>query len=1260
MEGRVMVWHNGSFGRVCPDGFGQEEAHVVCRQLGFNNDGGDPDINVDFGKGSGPILVSNINCKGNESSLSNCKHPEFRFGECSGTPDASVVCKFVPMRLVNGSGPHEGRVEVFDRREWKTVCDYQWDDKDASVVCRQLGYNGTGAISKHRAYFGGGRGNIVSSVQCNGNEGYFTDCKYRYVSSCSHTRDSSVICTVLTLVGGSNSMEGRVMVWHNGSFGRVCRDGFGQEEAHVVCRHLGFNNDGGDPDINVDFGNGSGPVLVSNINCKGNELSLSACKHPAFRFGECGCTPDVSVVCKFVPVRLVNGSGPHEGRVEVFDKREWKTVCDYQWDDKDASVVCRQLGYSGTGARSKIGAYFGEGRGNIVADVQCNGHEGYITDCRYRSVSPCRHNRDVSVICNETSKTTNSPLATTKTIESSVQSSTIPEDIPVGSPPNCKPGVHEFEFNIKAGEPSWGNLCMDIGSFDSSSLCSDDDDALIFSINEDPFGFFKLFKLVRNKQILKPCLRFTALDQIQEAKAPLTIIAKEDSSQGRTATLNILITFNRPPTVANRIINWIVNIAELGALDVIKQSQAQDSGSITLTSVNYQENSLVSATIHKNKLYLNHGKNSTDNDMKRIVKLQVKMSDDGIPSLSTNVTVQIVIVRLECTSTNKMAVNIGELQSVKTLPIGQINCAASRGYSIRYDGIHTALQQGLELSFHDGIVSIIQDGVTTIMAKTKFIVVNVMMVQFPSIHVNVKFQLEFAFYGIMRFQSTYISWTRELTDNSTMEYRNQVKNVTDMISKVVDKSVSVHIIQFRQDSWVDVHLTCSSQAVCKKIESLLLHPASFNDSGIRRGRVHFNNRSSHIFVPTLKILNKAKHILGGDTVVFCEADVIKPVGSVSVEWTLDGAVVRPLFSSRFQISTGFEFPWRLQSNLTITNITMIDQGTVQCHISDLSRYGKVGSIPLAIIFPPTVGVPKTQYVRCGISINLKCEVLKPVGVYTTLMWIKDGINIQNGSDLNRVVARDTNLTCIGSNIAGRGKGNTTKIIIIKGPLTCPRDTDERGTHWSEASPDATAEQSCPLGYAGSVSRYCNSDGKWLTEDYSSCIQASLTTIMNQIEQVKAGIVVSEPDKLLANLTKITKQSKLEKGEILHMISAMKTLTQITNETTQNSPSAQNKTKHFAKESVILVSALFDSEQSENMKTLEYENSSIIQDLMETMDKVSKLVGENLPDGNSETFQSENIGCPFFHLSLWPEQKGEGGLGHTSSTSFRTIKFKVNV
>lgn len=43
------------------------------------------------------------------------------------------------------------------------------------------------------------------------------------------------------LVGGSREWEGRLEVWHAGTWGTVCDDGFGQMEASVVCSMLGMD-----------------------------------------------------------------------------------------------------------------------------------------------------------------------------------------------------------------------------------------------------------------------------------------------------------------------------------------------------------------------------------------------------------------------------------------------------------------------------------------------------------------------------------------------------------------------------------------------------------------------------------------------------------------------------------------------------------------------------------------------------------------------------------------------------------------------------------------------------------------------------------------------------------------------------------------------------------------------------------------------------------------------------------------------------------
>ncbi|XP_069337862.1 galectin-3-binding protein [Eulemur rufifrons] len=104
-------------------------------------------------------------------------------------------------------------------------------------------------------------------------------------------------------------------------------------------------------------------------------------------------------------MRLADGGAANQGRVEIFYRGQWGTVCDNLWDLTDASVVCRALGFeNATEAPGR--AAFGQGRGPVMLDeVQCTGTEPSLADCRSLGwlKSNCRHERDAGVVCtNET------------------------------------------------------------------------------------------------------------------------------------------------------------------------------------------------------------------------------------------------------------------------------------------------------------------------------------------------------------------------------------------------------------------------------------------------------------------------------------------------------------------------------------------------------------------------------------------------------------------------------------------------------------------------------------------------------------------------------------------------------------------------------------------------------------------------------------------------------------------------------------------
>jgi len=104
------------------------------------------------------------------------------------------------------------------------------------------------------------------------------------------------IATEIRLVDGNNNLEGRVEILYNGIWGTVCDDSWSIQDAHVICRQLGFGH-ALQATVRANFGQGTGTIWLDNVLCIGSETRIEDCTHNGWGTHNCAHSEDAGVVC---------------------------------------------------------------------------------------------------------------------------------------------------------------------------------------------------------------------------------------------------------------------------------------------------------------------------------------------------------------------------------------------------------------------------------------------------------------------------------------------------------------------------------------------------------------------------------------------------------------------------------------------------------------------------------------------------------------------------------------------------------------------------------------------------------------------------------------------------------------------------------------------------------------------------------------------------------------------------------------------------
>ncbi|KAG7235085.1 hypothetical protein INR49_003283, partial [Caranx melampygus] len=256
--------------------------------------------------------------------------------------------------MVNGTSLCSGRLEVQSNHHnqphqsnqwWSSVCEDDFDQQDAEVVCRELGC-GSPLVLQGGLYGAGDAPMWTKEFQCGGHESAFLGCRSSGSAgtTCSPGKAVGLTCSEpVRLVGGASRCAGTLQV-KLGEWRPVEESDWTLKAAAVACREL----DCGSAVSTVRRNEFSERSVRINPGCLQSGYTLRECSSSSLDY----FSMIVELTCS-ESARLVNGTSLCSGRLEVKSNhlnqpnqsnQWWSSVCEDDFDQQDAEVVCRELG----------------------------------------------------------------------------------------------------------------------------------------------------------------------------------------------------------------------------------------------------------------------------------------------------------------------------------------------------------------------------------------------------------------------------------------------------------------------------------------------------------------------------------------------------------------------------------------------------------------------------------------------------------------------------------------------------------------------------------------------------------------------------------------------------------------------------------------------------------------------------------------------------------------------------------------------------